>query len=197
MPNSTRYRNALATRLRLDSAGLALIQCEYCPRVLPWKAMTLDHVIPRSCGGKNHGDNVVFACEECNTGRDRHHQGCETCYSFPGSCLKAMIYRLPAYPPRRSHPCLLSSRHARAIKSSIVRRFSLVNMVRSGRDYLVHDWHGDPWVVVPRLLARKWSDLKEKKPSLTIKYDHPAGGRIAKIEWTSWVLHSLQGRRVK
>ncbi|MGB3695162.1 MAG: HNH endonuclease [Spirulinaceae cyanobacterium] len=38
--------------------------CQYCDSK---KKLTLDHVIPRSKGGKHTWDNVVTACERCNS----------------------------------------------------------------------------------------------------------------------------------
>ncbi len=38
--------------------------CQYCGSS---KHLTLDHVIPRSRGGKHTWDNVVTACEKCNS----------------------------------------------------------------------------------------------------------------------------------
>ncbi|HEY9612200.1 HNH endonuclease [Allocoleopsis sp.] len=38
--------------------------CQYCGST---KHLTLDHVIPRSKGGKHTWDNVVIACERCNS----------------------------------------------------------------------------------------------------------------------------------
>jgi 5-methylcytosine-specific restriction endonuclease McrA len=38
--------------------------CQYCGST---KKLTLDHVIPRSKGGKHSWDNVVIACEPCNS----------------------------------------------------------------------------------------------------------------------------------
>ena len=38
--------------------------CQYCGST---KQLTLDHVIPRSKGGKHTWDNVVIACESCNS----------------------------------------------------------------------------------------------------------------------------------
>ncbi|MGK7918613.1 MAG: HNH endonuclease [Trichodesmium sp.] len=38
-------------------------RCQYCGTT---KRLTLDHVIPRSKGGKHSWDNVVTACEKCN-----------------------------------------------------------------------------------------------------------------------------------
>ncbi len=39
-------------------------QCQYCGSK---KRLTLDHVIPRCQGGKHTWDNVVTACESCNS----------------------------------------------------------------------------------------------------------------------------------
>ncbi|MEC4983478.1 MAG: HNH endonuclease [Oscillatoria sp. PMC 1068.18] len=38
--------------------------CQYCDSK---KNLTLDHVIPRSQGGKHSWDNVVIACQRCNS----------------------------------------------------------------------------------------------------------------------------------
>jgi 5-methylcytosine-specific restriction endonuclease McrA len=39
-------------------------QCQYCGSK---KQLTIDHVIPRSKGGKHSWDNVVIACSRCNS----------------------------------------------------------------------------------------------------------------------------------
>jgi 5-methylcytosine-specific restriction endonuclease McrA len=49
--------------------------CQYCGSS---KHLTLDHVIPRSKGGKHSWDNVVAACERCNSrkgDRNAHEAG--------------------------------------------------------------------------------------------------------------------------
>lgn len=43
--------------------------CCYCQRPLPPEQVTLDHVVPRSAGGGNHGANLVVACRPCNVAR--------------------------------------------------------------------------------------------------------------------------------
>jgi 5-methylcytosine-specific restriction endonuclease McrA len=40
--------------------------CQYCGRSLHPCELTLDHVLPRSRGGKNTWENVVAACKLCN-----------------------------------------------------------------------------------------------------------------------------------
>mgnify|MGYP002381400515 FL=1 len=41
-------------------------QCQYCKNELSPKDATLDHVVPRSQGGKTSWDNIVCACANCN-----------------------------------------------------------------------------------------------------------------------------------
>jgi 5-methylcytosine-specific restriction endonuclease McrA len=41
--------------------------CQYCGRKAPKDELTIDHVIPRSRGGKSTWINVVLACSTCNS----------------------------------------------------------------------------------------------------------------------------------
>ena len=41
--------------------------CQYCGKNLPTQQLSLDHVLPRSRGGKTTWENVVSACVDCNT----------------------------------------------------------------------------------------------------------------------------------
>lgn len=41
-------------------------QCQYCGRDLSQKEATLDHVVPRSQGGKTSWENIVCCCSGCN-----------------------------------------------------------------------------------------------------------------------------------
>ncbi len=41
-------------------------QCQYCLTELKVKQLTLDHVVPRSRGGKTEWENVVTCCPPCN-----------------------------------------------------------------------------------------------------------------------------------
>jgi len=43
-----------------------LYQCQYCEDTFDFKDLTIDHVIPRSKGGKSRWDNVVTCCKRCN-----------------------------------------------------------------------------------------------------------------------------------
>jgi 5-methylcytosine-specific restriction endonuclease McrA len=40
--------------------------CQYCGATPPRKHLTVDHVLPRSRGGKTTWENVAAACEKCN-----------------------------------------------------------------------------------------------------------------------------------
>lgn len=40
--------------------------CQYCSRQLPRSELNLDHVLPRSQGGKTSWENVVCSCVPCN-----------------------------------------------------------------------------------------------------------------------------------
>jgi 5-methylcytosine-specific restriction endonuclease McrA len=41
-------------------------RCQYCSRRISLKNFTLDHVVPKSTGGKTVWTNVVACCYECN-----------------------------------------------------------------------------------------------------------------------------------
>lgn len=40
--------------------------CQYCHREFPKAQLNLDHVLPRSRGGKTSWENVVTSCHACN-----------------------------------------------------------------------------------------------------------------------------------
>lgn len=42
------------------------LECQYCGKPLSLKEATLDHVVPRSQGGKTVWENVVCCCPACN-----------------------------------------------------------------------------------------------------------------------------------
>ena len=41
-------------------------QCQYCANHFPLDKLTMDHVLPKSRGGKNTWENLVTACMKCN-----------------------------------------------------------------------------------------------------------------------------------
>jgi 5-methylcytosine-specific restriction endonuclease McrA len=46
--------------------------CQYCGMRYPRSELNLDHVIPRSLGGRSTWDNVVCSCLECNRRKGGH-----------------------------------------------------------------------------------------------------------------------------
>ena len=41
-------------------------QCQYCAKTLPRKELNLDHVKPRTLGGRTNWENIVTSCIPCN-----------------------------------------------------------------------------------------------------------------------------------
>ena len=46
--------------------------CQYCKQMYSYKDLTLDHVIPKSKGGKTEWTNIVSACRKCNNDKASH-----------------------------------------------------------------------------------------------------------------------------
>jgi len=44
-----------------------LFTCQYCEEVFPVSDLSLDHVKPKAAGGKTEWENIVTACESCNS----------------------------------------------------------------------------------------------------------------------------------
>lgn len=43
--------------------------CQFCSRTLPASELTLDHVVPRSRGGRSSWENLVACCYPCNNSK--------------------------------------------------------------------------------------------------------------------------------
>src|SRR6202795_16895 len=43
--------------------------CQFCARTLPASELTLDHVVPRSRGGRSSWENLVACCYKCNNSK--------------------------------------------------------------------------------------------------------------------------------
>lgn len=67
-PRSVRF-NRRNVYLRDD------FRCQYCSAAPGHERLTLDHVIPRSRGGRSVWENVVAACERCNARKGAHLPG--------------------------------------------------------------------------------------------------------------------------
>jgi 5-methylcytosine-specific restriction endonuclease McrA len=72
----------------MSTRGVAVMmtasRCWYCGVLLAKEESTLDHVIPRSAGGRTRLGNLVLACKSCNMRkgslsleqyRERHNNG--------------------------------------------------------------------------------------------------------------------------
>tara|TARA_B110000037_G_scaffold189043_1_gene220942 strand:- start:98 stop:628 length:531 start_codon:yes stop_codon:yes gene_type:complete len=46
--------------------------CQYCKQMFSYKDLTLDHVVPKSKGGKLTWENTVTACRKCNNQKGNH-----------------------------------------------------------------------------------------------------------------------------
>lgn len=49
-------------------------KCQYCMTRFSHKSLTIDHVIPKSMGGKLTWENTVAACKKCNQGKKNNHK---------------------------------------------------------------------------------------------------------------------------
>ena len=55
--------------------GLQEGKCNGCQVLLPFRNLTIDHIIPRSQHGTNHPDNLQLLCQACNSVKgDRPHE---------------------------------------------------------------------------------------------------------------------------
>jgi hypothetical protein len=61
--------------------------CRYCGASAPTATLHVDHVTPRSQGGKDEPSNLITACEDCNLGKSS---------SMPDPWLVAEIERIAA-----------------------------------------------------------------------------------------------------
>ena len=43
--------------------------CQFCGRIFPSAELTLDHVVPRSRGGRSSWENLVACCYRCNNSK--------------------------------------------------------------------------------------------------------------------------------
>ena len=43
--------------------------CQFCGRIFPCSELTLDHVVPRSRGGRSSWENLVACCYRCNNSK--------------------------------------------------------------------------------------------------------------------------------
>lgn len=66
----SRYNGTPSKRIGYSRRALYIRDnntCQYCNIKMPNSKLTVDHVIPRSRGGKTSWDNCVLACVKCNS----------------------------------------------------------------------------------------------------------------------------------
>jgi len=69
LKNSVSY-NCFSNRVRFSRTNIMLrdkYRCQYCNKSLSKNAGTIDHILPRSRGGKTDYLNCVACCKECNS----------------------------------------------------------------------------------------------------------------------------------
>lgn len=66
----TRYDKFPKTTVRFNRKSLFARddhRCQYCGQSRPMSQLSLDHVVPRSHGGKTTWENIVCSCTQCNS----------------------------------------------------------------------------------------------------------------------------------
>ena len=66
----SRYDKLPKTTVRFNRKNLFARddhQCQYCGQTRPMSQLSLDHVVPRSLGGKTTWENIVCSCLKCNS----------------------------------------------------------------------------------------------------------------------------------
>jgi 5-methylcytosine-specific restriction endonuclease McrA len=66
---TTAVQKFRSTRVNLNKSTVCKrdgFRCQYCGKKFPESSLSLDHVIPKSQGGRMIWENVVAACLKCN-----------------------------------------------------------------------------------------------------------------------------------
>ncbi len=66
----TRYDKLPKSTVRFNRKNLFARdnhQCQYCGQTRPLSQLSLDHVVPRSLGGRTTWENIVCSCMKCNS----------------------------------------------------------------------------------------------------------------------------------
>jgi 5-methylcytosine-specific restriction endonuclease McrA len=69
-----RYERYPSQCVRLTRRNLLLRvsnQCQYCGKRPPLRELNIDHVVPRSRGGRDTWENLVISCRDCNLRKGR------------------------------------------------------------------------------------------------------------------------------
>jgi 5-methylcytosine-specific restriction enzyme A len=60
-------RDTLTTAQWIEKLRLSQGYCHYCTQFVGCQNLTLDHMMPITCGGDNSVENVVPVCRSCNS----------------------------------------------------------------------------------------------------------------------------------
>lgn len=72
------YRSMKRRKWKTEERKTGRVQCHWCGRqFVSFAETTADHVIPLSKGGSNGYDNIVLACNPCNTARSNNVDAAE------------------------------------------------------------------------------------------------------------------------
>ena len=77
----TRFHKAPPRTVKFNRRNIYLrdnFTCQYCGCQPPRDKLTIDHVVPRSKGGRSEWENVVLACQSCNAKKGNRLLGKET-----------------------------------------------------------------------------------------------------------------------
>ena len=56
-------------KFRFELLKSSNFTCQYCGRKAPEIVLEIDHIYPKSIGGKNKKENYQILCRECNLGK--------------------------------------------------------------------------------------------------------------------------------
>lgn len=62
-------RKARYAKFRFSILSRDNFRCAYCGRTAKEATLQIDHIFPKSCGGKTQLNNLITACAECNLGK--------------------------------------------------------------------------------------------------------------------------------
>ena len=69
LEKSKKYQKPSLLRLRFLLLKKYDFTCQYCGRKAPDVVLQIDHIHPKSKGGKNKISNYLVACSDCNLGK--------------------------------------------------------------------------------------------------------------------------------
>lgn len=78
--------------------------CQYCEERFSSDWLTFDHVVPQSAGGKTWWDNIVAACEPCNSMKGNRRDMVPLNWPVEPSPLQHTMAKLAEQQHRNIHP---------------------------------------------------------------------------------------------